>query len=71
MDERVPLAIWQQPDGRCHNLVELPGGRIGDQITTVGKDGRTYELTSFVPRCGILCKIEQWLTRSKGAVKIK
>ena len=64
------LAVWRQPDGRCHNLVKLDGEReVGDMVTAEGKDGQTYEITSLIPKCGILCQIEKWL-EGKGYQQI-
>ena len=64
------LEIWKQPDGRCHNLVKLDGERkVGDMVTEKGADGRTYEITSLIPKCGILCQIEEWL-KGKGYQQI-
>lgn len=71
MDERGPFAIWAEKDGcTIHNLVNLEGERkVGDQIRIVAQDGKEYEKTSFIPRNGVLEKIERWLS-GKGAVRI-
>jgi hypothetical protein len=71
MDDRGPFQKWLERDGcATHNLVKLDDGRVGDQITVKGEDGRTYEVTSYVPKCGILCQIENWLNQTKGAKRI-
>jgi hypothetical protein len=69
MDERGPLAIWQQPDGcTTHNLVTLDDGRTGDQIRIEAQNGKEYEKTSFIPRNGNLERIIEWLVK-KGCTQ--
>ena len=58
MNDQGPFAVWLQRDGCSHNLVKLPDGRTGDQIQIKGEDGRVHEVTSLIPRKGILEKIE-------------
>ena len=70
-DPQNLLSQWSDPNTQCtHNIVKLPGHQreAGDQIRTT-KDGQDLEVTSFIPRCGVLCKIEEWLS-GKGAVKV-
>ena len=70
LDKNGVIQIWTEKDGcTTHNLTPLDGQRkVGDQVRITGMDGQVYEKTSFIPRCGVLCKIEQWL-QGKGAVQ--
>ena len=71
MDNPGPFQVWLEKDGCVtHNLVKLPTGKVGDQIQIKGQDGNQYEVTAYVPKCGILCKIENWLNETKGARRI-
>jgi hypothetical protein len=71
MDNPGPFQIWMERDGcTTHNLVKLPDGRTGDKIQVKGEDGLQYEVTDYVPKCGILCKIENWLNDTKRAKRI-
>lgn len=54
-----------------HNLTRISDNCVGDMITTVNEyDAMTYEVSSFIPKGGILGNIIKWLD-GKGATRCK
>jgi len=63
------FVVWKEPCGCEHNLTRMPSGKVGDMITKT--DGvNKVEISSFIPKDGVLGRIEYWLL-GKGAKKCK
>lgn len=65
-----PTMTYREPNGVIHRLCLDPDtGKWGDLITKI-INGVETEVTSFIPKAGVLARILEWFER-KGATKWK